>query len=95
MELSELVKVEQKDEASVIAEIENRVQELLDKDPALLFSYMYRLDVEEQELKQILSTSSESGLATLLAKSIWERQKKRLQWKKNVQVKDLGEEWSF
>ena len=52
-----------------------------EKQPDLLFSYMYRLDVEEHRIKEALKSSLGSP-DELLARLIWERQKQRLATRK-------------
>lgn len=65
-----------KDE-KMIETIRQRVVEFLDQQPDLLFSYMYRLDVEEWRIKKALKESPLTPDETL-ARLIWERQKQRL-----------------
>lgn len=70
-----------KDEAEIVEEIRLRVNEMLDQNPELLFSYLYRLDVLEIKIKAALKDSTiptDQALATL----IWERQKQRLETRK-------------
>ena len=64
-------------EAAILEAIRNRVVDMLEKQPDLLFSYMYRLDVEEWRIKKALKESAETPDLTL-SKLIWERQKQRL-----------------
>lgn len=66
-----------------IQSIKLRVEELLEKDPGLLFSHMYRLDVEESILKNILKTETSENLSEALSKEIWKRQKIRVISRKN------------
>ena len=67
---------EVKDER-MVETIRQRVVEYLDQQPDLLFSYMYRLDVEEWRIKKALKESPLTPDETL-ARLIWERQKQRL-----------------
>lgn len=67
------------EEQAWIKSIEVRVGELLDKDPGLLFSHLYRLDVDEQILKNILRSTASDELAAALSVEIWKRQKSRIQ----------------
>ncbi len=63
--------------------IKQRVEELLEKDPGLLFSHLYRLDVEESIITQILKNESAENLSTAISKEILKRQKSRMISKKN------------
>ena len=74
------------DEELIIKLIQERVAEMLDKNPELLFSYMYRLDVEEQVIQAALHKSNTNSPDRSLAILIWERQKKRIAFKKNFKV---------
>lgn len=66
------------EEQSWLKSIELRVSELLEKDPGLLFSHLYRLDVDEQILLRILKNTSPDGLVEALSHEIWKRQKARI-----------------
>ena len=47
--------VEDDDYQNLLKMIERRVEELLEKDSGLLFSYIYRLDVSEQMVRQVMT----------------------------------------
>jgi len=66
-----------------LAIIQQRVEELLEKDPGLLFSHLYRLDVEESILQTILKNVSSNQLPTAISEEIWKRQKARIMSRKN------------
>lgn len=57
--------------------IEKRVNELLESDPGLLFSHLYRLDVEEHILLSILKHCAAENLPAAISMEIWKRQKAR------------------
>lgn len=61
-----------------IQSIKLRVEELLEKDPGLLFSHLYRLDVDERILKNILSSESSVNLSEAISREIWKRQNPEL-----------------
>lgn len=63
--------------------IKIRVEELLEKDPGLLFSHLYRLDVEESILAHILKFESPDNLSEAISREIWKRQKSRMISRKN------------
>ena len=65
------------DEQEVIEFITLRVEELLDRSPELLFSWMYRLDVYEEKIQKVIKVPSPTPIADALANLIWERQKQR------------------
>lgn len=65
------------DEAEILSIIERRVTDLLDHNPDLLMSYLYRLDVEEYKIKLVLKGEAKATIPQLLAHLIWNRQKQR------------------
>ncbi len=71
-----------KEEGEILQVIKKRVEELLHSDLGLLFSHLYRLDVDEHKVRHVLSeNTSEIPVSYRLAKLIWERQKTRIQTK--------------
>ncbi len=70
-----------------------RVEKLLKADPDLLMSYMYRLDVEEKNIKAALEVST-APVHITFAQLIWERQKQRIITKKKYK-QDPIEGWEF
>lgn len=65
----------------VLIAIKVRVAQLLDRDPNLLFSYLYRLDVLEKDLKMAFSGLVNMNAVDAIAELIMERQKDRLETK--------------
>jgi len=62
-----------------------RIALMLDKEPELLFSTLYRLDVLEPKINAVLHSSSEPpayGLARLIIERQIEKTKTRGQWHK-------------
>ncbi len=93
-ELSLASKEEFKDHDQLLEAIEMRVGELMERDPALLFSYLYRLDVSERKVRNILNAKEGIKTITELAKLILDRQIKRLYTKKSIKQKPIeGWEW--
>lgn len=82
-EYSERFLEEQDLEQQWIDTIKKRVEELLEKDPGLLFSHLYRLDVDESIIAQILKYESPGNLSEAISREIWKRQKSRMISKKN------------
>lgn len=76
-EYSERFLEEQDLEQKWIKGIRERVEELLEKDPGLLFSHLYRLDVDEKIIRFILDTAGPEQLSESIALEIWKRQKAR------------------
>lgn len=72
--------------------IEERVAQMLDGDPDLLMSYLYRLDVLEEKIKAVMNQPKSLPVANGLARLIWERQKERLEYKKKFK-QDPIEGW--
>lgn len=88
--------IEQKEgatEADMLERIRLRVADLLDKNAELLFSYLYRLDVEEVKIKIALNSGEPTDEA--LAKLIWERQKQRLATRKAYREDHIEDDMSW
>lgn len=64
------------DEQTLLRLIESRVQQLLADQQDLLWSFLYRLDVEETKIQYVLSNSGEVALD--LARLILRRHQERL-----------------
>lgn len=81
-------------EKQLLEKIQMRVNELLENDPELLMSYLYRLDVDEKKVQQALHPQSiippNEGIAIL----ILERQKKRWETKQKYKQKTI-DGWEF
>lgn len=82
------------DEEQILNAIKGRVGELMDKNPELLMSYLYRLDVLEKDLNKVLKNPSPISLVDSISMLIWERQKKRLETKKKYK-QDPIEGWEY
>ena len=63
-------------EEALVHLIESRVQQLLTEQPDLLWSFLYRLDVEETKIQFVLANSGEVALD--LARLILRRHQERL-----------------
>jgi len=63
-------------EDELLVAIKQRVQQMLETQPELLMSYLYRLDIDEKRIKGVLSSAADTvdGLSLL----IMERQKQRI-----------------
>lgn len=81
-------------ENQVLEMIRLRVGELLDRDPELLMSYLYRLDVLEVDLKKVLSKDSELPIAEGFSQLIFKRQMQRVATKRKFK-QDPIEGWEY
>ncbi len=71
--------------------IESRVNELLIENPDLLFSFLYRLDIDENKIQSAIAQGEE--LSKALANLIIDRQIQRIQTK--LDYKDAKNKWSW
>ncbi len=90
---NEIMSQEQNEE-EILQMIEERVAQLLDTEPELLMSYLYRLDVLEKDIKLAMKLNSGSHISGVFAKLIWERQKKRLILRKRFKQGPI-EDWEY
>lgn len=81
-------------EEQLLDAISNRVLELLERNPELLFSYLYRLDVLEHKIQFALNQQTEIPPHIALAKLILERQKLRISTKRKYKQEPL-KGWGF
>lgn len=81
-------------EDQLLDAIRSRVEQLLEQDPALLFSYLYRLDVLEVDLKRVLSKQHNQNPIDSISTLILQRQKERLLTKEKYQQPPIeGWQW--
>ena len=66
--------------------IRTQVAEMLDTQPDLLFSYLYRLDVDEARIKKVLSAQT-AEVADGLSKLIIDRQLQRMKTRREYAQK--------
>ncbi len=74
--------------------IEARVTELLTLNPELLFSYLYRLDIDEHKIKAALNAQKDLPNQSI-AKLILQRQKLRIKYKKEFKQEAIDDENAF
>ncbi|MEP7324058.1 MAG: hypothetical protein ABI761_19170 [Saprospiraceae bacterium] len=67
------------DEATLVSMIEKRVEQLMADNPDLLFSFLYRLDVDEHKIQSALHNGTD--ITRALATLIVQRQKVRIDTK--------------
>jgi len=81
------------DYASLLDMIERRVTELIETDDRLLFSYLYRLDISEVHLRQVMRDNKVDKIKAI-SELILTRQIHRLKTKKKYPQGPIeGWEW--
>lgn len=81
------------DEAAMLDLIAARVSELIADEPDLLFSYMYRLDIDQDKIEEALIPGNQT-VEMQLARLILTRQKQRLATKARYKV-DPIDGWEY
>lgn len=81
-------------ENQVLEMIRNRVNELLDRDPELLMSYLYRLDILEVKLKEVLAKDADLPISEGISQLIFQRQMERVATKRKYK-QDPIEGWEY
>lgn len=79
----------------MISLIEQRVNHMLETEPELLMSYLYRLDVLEEKINAVLNQPSEMPIGYGLSKLIWDRQKLRIELRKQFKQGPIEDGWEF
>jgi len=81
----------------VLAVLSARIDTMLETEPDLLMSLLYRLDIEEKAILQALEPGNAEPAALALARIVLERQKQRSATKKKIEVRPLEnpEEWNL
>lgn len=82
-------------ESDLYNAIKERVAYLLDSNPELLMSSLYRLDVLEEKINAILAPNSPVAPVEGLARLILERQKERIASKKKYKSDPPIPGWEF
>lgn len=81
-------------EDNIIDAIRQRVSYMLEIQPDLLMSYLYRLDVLETDLKRVLNQNKEGDIIDDFTHLIWNRQKQRLETKAKYKQPPI-EGWEY
>jgi len=82
-------------ESDLFKAIRERVEYLFEKNPELLMSYLYRLDVLEVKINAVLSPNSLVPPIDGLARLILDRQKERMATKKKYKSDPPIPGWEF
>jgi len=86
------------DEEALLALLADQVAYYIEYDLEFLFSSLYRLDIKEQKVKEVLGKTAAEPANIAIAKLILERQKQRVHTKefyKQAPIEDLDEELKF
>ena len=86
------------DEEALLALLSDQVAYYIEYDLEFLFSSLYRLDIKEQKVKEVLGATAAEPANIAIAKLILERQKQRVYTKefyKQAPIEDLDEELKF
>ena len=84
---------------SLLKYIEFRVQELINSNFQGLLQSLYRIDINEKELKKSIENSSPEKVAGIIAEKILEREKQKLKTKEECRqfrsdnIEDEEETW--
>lgn len=79
----------QYEEEEVIGLLTNQIAWMLAHRTEFLFSLMYRLDVDERLVRKAMDPTAETPPAEGLARLVFNRQKARLQTKRDIHVDDI------
>lgn len=93
-QLFEIKRLEEVNSDELLQAIKNRVEYLLELQPELLFSYLYRLDVDEYKVRFIIEGPQVSDKVEALSQLIFDRQMKRYKTKLELPQKPIqGWQW--
>lgn len=84
-------------EDDLVAALANRIAEMLEKQPEQLMSLLYRLDVLESKIIPVMRPDAPEPANIGLARLVVERQKQRIETKKNTKIDPLEgmDEWKW
>ena len=93
-QLFEVESIEEVNSERLLDAIHHRVDYLLDRQPELLFSYLYRLDLAEGKVRYIIDSAHISNKVEALSKLIYERQMLRYKTKLELPQQPIdGWQW--
>ena len=93
-QLFEIEQIEEVNSDELLQAIHNRVEYLRELQPELLFSYLFRLDVDECKVRYIIEAPQVSNKVEALSKLIFDRQMKRYKTKLELPQKPIeGWQW--
>lgn len=94
-ELEEVPNDETLTEEELLRLLSNRVAWMIEHDIELLFSTLYRMDVQQSRVEQALHPNAAEPANIGIARLILERQKQRAYTKKHFKPPSLDEDWSW
>ncbi len=75
------------EEEELLMHLGDRVAELLENRPEYFFNLLYRLDVSEQKVHQVLTTETGQPVNLAIARLILDREKARLETRRKYSSK--------
>jgi hypothetical protein len=84
-------------EEELLAMLADRIAEMLETQPEYLMSMLYRLDVLEKKIRPVMHPNAPEPANWGLARLVLERQKQRLETKRNIKTQPLEnmEDWDW
>lgn len=76
-------------EQEVLQLLSERIAWMLEHQTELLFSLLYRMDIEEKDMRIAMDPASALPAPQALATLIIERQRKRMQSKQDIRVEEI------
>ena len=76
-------------EEEVMALLTARIAWMMEHKMELLFSLLYRLDIDEEQVRRIIHPESDIPAAEGLAHLVFKRQKARQHTKKDIRVEEI------
>ena len=71
-------------EKELLSQVREKVNELIEHDFGKLVNILYRIDVSEQKLKQLLRSNGDNDAAAMIAALIIERQMEKMKSRKDT-----------
>ncbi|MFM7154910.1 MAG: hypothetical protein ACKOZV_12400 [Bacteroidota bacterium] len=84
-------------EDDLVAALADRIADMLEKQPEQLMSLLYRLDVLESKIVPVMRPDAPEPANIGLARLVVERQKQRIETKKNTRIDPLEgmDDWKW
>lgn len=85
------------DEEALLNMLAARIGHMLETEPEYLMSLLYRLDVLESKIRPVMHPGAVEPANVGLARLVLERQKQRVETKKNVKTKPIEgmDDWEW
>lgn len=94
-DLTQGAQAEQLSEEALTDYLANEIGLMLERNIENLFSILYRLDINENKVREAMSPLAAEPANIALAKLVIERQKQRLATKANIRPEKLDDDWSW